>query len=112
MRQYKEYTYESVLAPFIRDFISEGRSLGYIYEGKAYQLHRFDRYWLNKGYGDTNLTPERLGDWICALPGESRSSQSRRQAQPEAGAVAALERQEAHRDPIGDGCWGRGCARA
>jgi integrase len=37
-----------------------------------------DQYWLESGYDDINITPERLENWICALPGESRSSQTGR----------------------------------
>lgn len=78
MRTYREYPYESALASYIRDFISEKRSLGFLYEGKAYQLYRLDQYWIEHGYDDNLITPERLENWINALPGESRSSQTGR----------------------------------
>ena len=78
MREYRDYPYESALAPYMRDFVAEGRSLGFIYDGKAYQLYRLDQYWITNGYDDIHITPERLEDWVCALPGESRSSQAGR----------------------------------
>lgn len=78
MTMHKDYPYQSVLAPFIRDFIAEKRLLGFSYDGKSYQLYRFDQYWVDNGYNDMHLTTERLEKWICALPGESKSSQSGR----------------------------------
>lgn len=78
MATYRDYPYQSILAPYIRDYISEKRSLGYIYNVKGYQLYRFDQYWIRNAFDDVRLTPERLEEWICALPGESRSSHSSR----------------------------------
>ncbi len=78
MTNHRNYPYQSVLAPYIRDFIAEKRSLGYIYNVKGYQLYRFDQYWIKNLYNDIRLTPERLERWMCALPGESKSSQSSR----------------------------------
>ena len=78
MKTYKEYPYQSALAPYIRDFLSEKRALGFIYEGKSYQLFRLDQYWLNNDFHDACLTYSRLENWLCALPGESRSSQNSR----------------------------------
>ena len=78
MVTYRDYPYQSVLAPYIRDYIAEKRSLGFIYNVKGYQLYRFDQYWKRNAFDDARLTPERLEEWICALPGESKSSQSSR----------------------------------
>lgn len=78
MRQYREYPYSSSLAAYIKEYISEGRSLGFIYDTKAYQLYRFDQYWRDNGYDDVSITSERLEKWLAALPDESRSSHSGR----------------------------------
>ena len=78
MVTFRDYPYQSVLAPYIRDYIAEKRSLGFIYNVKGYQLYRFDQYWIRNAYDDIRLTRERLEEWICALPGESKSSQSSR----------------------------------
>ena len=78
MVPYRNYPYQSVLAPYIQGYISEKRALGFIYNVKGYQLYRFDQYWTRRGYEDTRLTSERLEEWVCALPGESKSSQSSR----------------------------------
>lgn len=78
MVTYRDYPYQSTLAPYIRDFISERRALEFIYNVKSYQLYRLDQYWIRKNFDDIHLTFERLEEWICALPGESKSSQSSR----------------------------------
>lgn len=78
MVQYRDYPYSSVLAPYISDYISEMRSLGYIYNVKGYQLFRFDQYWETNGYNDARITLEKLDKWLCSLPGESKSSHNSR----------------------------------
>ena len=78
MVQYRDYPYQSVLAPHIRDLISEKRALGFIYNVKGYQLYRLDRYWMDSGFTDIHLTAEKLDKWVCALPGEGKSSHESR----------------------------------
>ena len=78
MTEYRNYTYNSVLAPYIRDFIFEKRSLGFIYNAQAYQLKRFDIYWCNHGYDQLCMTRRMLEEWLCCLPNESKSNQSGR----------------------------------
>ena len=78
MTEYRNYSYNSTLAPYIRDFISEKRSLGYIYNTPAYQLKRLDDYWCSHGYSETCMTDETLNEWLCRLPEESKSSHSGR----------------------------------
>lgn len=78
MTEYRNYTYNSVLAPYIRDFIFEKRSLGFIYNVQAYQLKRFDTYWCNHGYDEVCMTGEMLEEWLCCFPNESKSSQGGR----------------------------------
>ena len=78
MRQYKEYTYESALAPYMRALVAEGRSRGYIYNDIASHLYHLDKFWKENGYNDCAITPERAGKWIYAMPGISTSYQSDR----------------------------------
>ncbi len=78
MTTYRDYSYQSALAPYIKDYVSLMRELGYIYNVKGYQLYRFDQYWSDKGFEDATITIERIDDWIKALPGESKSSHSSR----------------------------------
>ena len=58
MVEYRDYPYQSVLAPYIQDYISEKRSLGFIYNVTGYQLYRFDQYWIRNAFDDI----ERAGD--------------------------------------------------
>ena len=76
--EYKDFPYQSSLAPYIRNFLEEKRNLGFIYDVMAYQLYRLDQYWITHGYQGVRMTPEMLDEWINALPGESRSSQNQR----------------------------------
>ena len=76
--EYKDFPYQSSLAPYIRNFLEEKRNMGFIYDEMAYQLYRLDQYWITHGYQDVRMTPEVLDEWINALPGESRSSQNKR----------------------------------
>ena len=78
MVTYKNYPYQSVLAPYIQDFINEKRSLGFIYNVDGYQLYRFDKYWKQNEFPDASITAKRLEKWICASPGESKNSHFRR----------------------------------
>ncbi|MBR3429454.1 MAG: tyrosine-type recombinase/integrase [Clostridia bacterium] len=73
--EYRDYPYQSILAPYIRNFLEEKRGLGFIYNGMAYQLFRLDQYWSLHGYQSMDMSPERLDDWIKALPSEGKSSQ-------------------------------------
>lgn len=78
MTEYKNYIYQSVLAPYIQGLISEKRSHGFIYNIQAYQLKRFDDYWCRQGYTETCISAEMLHEWLCCLPGEGKSSHSGR----------------------------------
>ena len=71
----RDYPYQSILAPHIRNFLEEKRGLGFIYNGMAYQLYRLDQYWSLHGYQSMDMSPERLDDWTKALPAEGKSSQ-------------------------------------
>jgi len=78
MEELKKYTYTSCLAPFIEGFVSEKRSLGYIYNVDAYELSRFDKFWDENGNHCVDFTREQLQEWLNKKPTESRSYQGRR----------------------------------
>lgn len=77
MTEERNYVYNSALAPYIQELISEKRKLGFIYNAQAYQLKRFDNYWCIHGYAET-CAAEMLNEWLCCLPAESKSSHSGR----------------------------------
>ena len=79
MTEKKNYRYNSVLAPYIEKYVVERRLTGCIFNGGAYQLKRFDEYWLSNGYEDIHITAERIEKWLCRLSdSESKSSHSGR----------------------------------
>jgi integrase/recombinase XerD len=53
----------SVYAPFIYDFISLKRSLGYKYEEEERLLYKFDQFILNQGHTSLCLTKEISDKW-------------------------------------------------
>lgn len=78
MTEKRDYTYTSSLSRYIRDFVSEKRQMGFIFNTAAYQLHRFDGYWDTCGY-DEDITQDRLQEWFMPLSeNESKSSHSQR----------------------------------
>ena len=53
----------SIYAPYINDFISLKRSLGYKYEQEERLLYRFDRFILDQGHASVILTKELSDKW-------------------------------------------------
>lgn len=53
----------SVFAPYINDYISLKRSLGYKYEEEERSLHIFDRFILDQGHVSLGLTKEIADKW-------------------------------------------------
>jgi len=78
MSDYRNYIYHSALAPYMGGLVSEKRKLGFIYNVQAYNLKRFDDYWIAHGYDDAVITAERVSEWLCCLPSEGKSSQQSR----------------------------------
>lgn len=70
--------YQSVLAPFIKMLVAEKRSLGYKYKEDANAYRRFDRYWLNHGNGQIEITQSSLADWLKIDPNQSLSYHARK----------------------------------
>ncbi len=93
MTEIREYSYCSVLAPYMEGLVAEKRRLGFFYNGAAYQLKRFDTYWLSHGYEDEKITLERAEEWLRPFPGESKSSHGSR--------VRALRRLAAYMISLG-----------
>ena len=69
----KTYIYQSSLARFIDDLISEKRSMGYIYNTEASVLKQFDRYWISRGNNGPGISRENLEDWLVKKDKEGAS---------------------------------------
>jgi len=72
------YTYHSVLAPYIRGLLDEKRSLGYAYDDEARFLRRFDQYWIVNNRDDPKITMDSLEGWCRQSSSEGKRSQSHR----------------------------------
>ena len=68
----KEYI--SSLSDHIEAFIAEKHSLGYKYNAQEGIMRRFDKYWLDHGYGNVGLTPENLSGWTTQSDSEGAGS--------------------------------------
>jgi len=72
------YTYQSVLAPYIQGLLNEKHTLGYTYNDEARFLRRFDQYWLENNGDDPKITMDSLEQWRRQRPTEGKRSQSHR----------------------------------
>jgi integrase len=73
-----DYTYHSVLAPYIQGLLDEKRALGYTYDDEARFLRRFDQYWIEHNGYDPKITMDSLEQWCRQRPTEGKRSQSHR----------------------------------
>jgi len=74
----KTYSYISIIAPYINDFIAEKRSLGYIYDSEAYILKHFDNYCIDNRLNDIIITKQFLTLWMTRRSSENASYQTKR----------------------------------
>lgn len=74
----KTYIYQSKLAGFIDDLVSEKRSLGYIYNGEAGILRTFDSYWISLGNKEPGISRDDLDGWLVKRDSEGASHFNRR----------------------------------
>jgi len=72
------YSYRSVLAPYIQGLLDEKHALGYAYNDEAKFLRRFDQYWMENNGGDPKITVDSLERWCRQRPTEGKRSQSHR----------------------------------
>lgn len=70
--------YRSVLAKHIETFISLKRSFGFIYEFEAYELERFDKFCIEQGYTEENITRDLVFSWVEQIPCASAGYRSQR----------------------------------
>lgn len=74
----RKFIFNSSLGPYIRDFISEKQSQGYIYFNESKWLEKFDAYWLEHGFAFINLTLESLEEWTKKRDCEGKKCQASR----------------------------------
>jgi len=60
---HKRFEYQSVLAPYIRDFIHMKESSGCNYLRGKWILNEFDQFFLQKNITEPSLTREIVLDW-------------------------------------------------
>ncbi len=75
---YKEYDYKSTLAPYIFNYVSEKRSLGFLYDSESYTLKRFDDYCIRKELKDQRVDKSFLNEWMQPGKNEGQTSKTRR----------------------------------
>jgi integrase len=68
----------SKLAPFIEGFILEKRACGYSYEYNAYILEKFDKFVIETGHDNGEITQVVVEKWAIQLPSESRNYRNQR----------------------------------
>jgi len=73
-----DYTYRSVLAPYIQGLLDEKHALGYAYDDEAKFLRRFDNYWIEHNGGASIISMDSLDGWCRQRPTEGKRSQSHR----------------------------------
>ncbi len=71
----KVYHYQGPLANICKDFISEKRSLGYIYNSEAKKLCEFSKMSVDYMAPTNELTQELVQEWISRRPNDSDRNQ-------------------------------------
>lgn len=74
----KNYTYSSILAPYITGLLQEKRANGFIYEFEGYILKKFDDFLINKNYQTAAITKELVAEWSIQRATESLGYRSQR----------------------------------
>ena len=75
---YKKYDFKSTLAPYICDYISEKRSLGFAYDSESYILKKFDDYCIRKELKDQRVDKDILNEWMQPGKNEGQTTKTRR----------------------------------
>lgn len=73
-----DYVFNSLLGPFIEDFIRLKQALGYPYNSSTRILHHFDIFAADKFPGETTITREMCTAWINSKPCEHPNGLLRR----------------------------------
>ena len=72
------YEYQSCFAPYIKQFLQEKRSVGFIYETEEWKLKHFDDFCVKESVTQPYLSRELIQKWGTLRDGESLSTCSAR----------------------------------
>lgn len=70
--------FTSILAPYIEGLIKEKRANGYKYDTEIAILARFDKYCVDKGLNELNITKDFMDDWMMKSDSEGNFNQGKR----------------------------------
>ena len=70
--------FQSVLAPFMDQFLQEKHSCGYTYQESTRILHRLDDFLVQEGLATLELPRSIAGSWLAKKPHESPTTQQHR----------------------------------
>src|SRR5437867_11673541 len=70
--------FQSVLAPFMDQFLQEKHACGYAYHEPIRILHRLDGFLVQEGLTTLELPRSTARNWLAKKPHESASSQQQR----------------------------------
>lgn len=70
--------FQSVLAPFIEEFLATKRALGYRYNSEENVLKRFDRYWMAVAENSETIDETSMEKWLRQSSTEGKSSLEQR----------------------------------
>lgn len=68
------YDFQSCLAPYIKDFLKEKRSLGFIYESEEWKLKQFDAFCVQSNITVPELTRDLVMTWAQWRSDESKTT--------------------------------------
>jgi hypothetical protein len=70
--------FQSVLAPFMHQFLQEKHACGYAYRESIRMLHRLDDFLAREGLSTLELPRSVARNWLAKKPHESASTQQSR----------------------------------
>lgn len=75
---HKHYSYSSVFADLINDYISSHREAGFMYDNPAYWLYRFDQFCNDRHIREAIITKELYRCWASKSASETKTTQGNR----------------------------------
>lgn len=72
------YTFSSVFAQHLTDYINQKRALGFSFNLQTYWLYRFDKYCLDINHSILTVNKELIDNWMKSVPDDSKHSKSSR----------------------------------